>query len=213
MIDTEYDNFVSYLKDNQEKIKPFLQKQRKLAGCQYLSKASNRFDKGKFVEIPLCNILSELKYDEQDGFDALFRGLKISIKSEKKFFYVRDRKGDCKEVILKNSNASTSGSLVNIDPPDFDVLLLVSSLQESLAVVKRDNITFITKGSQVKSASLTKDRFTFIIEPNYALKEENNLNLDEQIKTSKEKWVLDIYERLDELIVSGNQLPAAANII
>ena len=143
----------------------------------------------------------------------MFRELKISIKSEKKFFYVRDRKGDCKEVILKNSNASTSGSLVNIDPPDFDVLLLVSSLQESLAVVKRDNITFITKGSQVKSASLTKDRFTFIIEPNYVLKEENNLNLDEQIKTSKEKWVLDIYERLDELIVSSNQFPAAANII
>lgn len=202
MTDESYQEFVDYLKQNESVIKEFLDKQKKLSGCSYLNKPSNRFDKGKFAEIPLCNILPELKYEETEGYDATFKGLKVSIKLEKSFFLKRkskaNQKGSCKRVTLKNSNSSLNKEI--IEPPDFDALLLISSFQESLAVVKRSNITFVTSGSQVLSERLTADKINFIVEPSDNLVEKQQTKLNEYIQKAKEQWVLDIYSSINQNI-------------
>lgn len=203
MTDENFQEFVDYLKQNETAIKGFLTKQRKLSNCDYLNKPSNRFDKGKFAEIPLCSILSELKYEETDGYDAIFKSLKVSIKSEKKFFLEKkgttksgraNLKGDLKPVILKNSNSSKTQT--NIALPDFDILLVISSFQESLAVIKRSNVQFVPKGSQVKSDYISKDKVVSIVEPKFGLKQNDQNGLSKQIKNSKEQWVLDIYSKI-----------------
>ena len=118
-IQAKCNEFVEYLKKNRSKCLKILQATHHIGNS--LNEPSDRFFKAEIIDKAYSTLLNEIHYVDQKGHDFLFRGIRISHKSAKDAFQIRNK--TTSQLQIANTMGNNQGRNAKLQS-DFDLLLI-----------------------------------------------------------------------------------------